>query len=60
MAGGWHAANFARAERLRDLDHYLQKMKPQSAHVAADEAAALFKGLEARSLVRIRERRKDT
>jgi hypothetical protein len=60
LATGWYAANFSRADRLKGLDHYLAKLKPQTAQSVADEAAALFEGLRAKGLVRIRERRKDT
>lgn len=60
LASGWHAANFSRAKNLRDLDHYLRKIQPQTAQSVADEAAAIFEGLAAKGRVRIRERRKET
>lgn len=60
LSTGWYAANFSRADRLQGLDHYLGKLRPQAPDAVAEEAAALFQGLAARGLVRMRERRKDT
>lgn len=61
MAAGWHAERFRReGKQLRDLGHYLKQLEPNANQSVADEAAAIFKSLEARGQVRIRERRKDT
>lgn len=63
LAAGWHAENFARAgKHLKDLTFYLRQLepeKPKTPEQIADEAAALWQGLAAQGLVKIRERPKE-
>lgn len=58
VALAWRIENFSRAgKKLKDLDHYLDQMKPKPD--PADQAAAIFESFAKRGLVKIKERKRD-
>lgn len=56
VAMAWRVANFVGAgSKLRNLDYYLQALKPQHESAPVLEAIAAFQSLASRGLVTIRE-----